>query len=303
MTKSLSSNLLKNGSAQWTPGERIIDANSRMAKRMEELAVAVSAEDEASPGGDGFRQGLAARDVSGLFSGSEDRVVVKAQEDLEKEERERKAAGEAMLAQARREADRLIEAARAQAQQIRREAEEQAQAQKKQVLDAARKQGYEGGQKTAMQELEKGRRELEQNRKELEEAYQKQVDTFEPRFIETITAIYEHIFHVDLTSYRGILENLIADTMRRTEMSREFVIHVSKEDYPYVSMQRKQMQACVATGSSSVVIVEDELLGKNECLVETESGIFDCGVDTQLEELSKKLKLLSFEKNAKGSPS
>ena len=43
-------------------------------------------------------------------------------------------------------------------------------------------------------------------------------------------------------------------------------------------------------------VIEDISLRKNECLIETEGGIFDCGLGTQLAELSRKLRLLSYEK-------
>ena len=45
-----------------------------------------------------------------------------------------------------------------------------------------------------------------------------------------------------------------------------------------------------------IEIIEDIALVKGDCLIETDGGIFDCGISTQLEELSKKLRVLSFEK-------
>ena len=49
-------------------------------------------------------------------------------------------------------------------------------------------------------------------------------------------------------------------------------------------------------GNATMEIIEDVSLHKNECLIETEGGIFDCGLGTQLSELTRKLKLLSYEK-------
>ena len=96
-------------------------------------------------------------------------------------------------------------------------------------------------------------------------------------------------------SYREVLCYLISATMRKTEDNRSFLVHVSKEDYPYVSMQKKQIMAGATAPNSTVEIVEDMTLGKGECMIETESGIFDCGLGTQLSELRQKLKLLSYE--------
>ena len=134
--------------------------------------------------------------------------------------------------------------------------------------------------------------------KQLEEEYQKMVEELEPKFVDTISSIYEHIFHVDLDSYREVLAYLISTTMHKIEGVRSFLIHVSKEDYPYVSMQKKQLTANALAPGSSVEVVEDATLGKNDCLIETENGIFDCGLGTQLAELRQKLKLLSYEKES-----
>ena len=102
----------------------------------------------------------------------------------------------------------------------------------------------------------------------------------------------------DLDSYREVLAYLISTTMHKIEGVRSFLIHVSKEDYPYVSMQKKQLTANALAPGSSVEVVEDATLGKNDCLIETENGIFDCGLGTQLAELRQKLKLLSYEKES-----
>ena len=59
-------------------------------------------------------------------------------------------------------------------------------------------------------------------------------------------------------------------------------------------MQKKQLMASVAGINSNVEIIEDMTLARTECLIETDGGIFDCGLGTQLGELSKKLKLLSY---------
>lgn len=122
------------------------------------------------------------------------------------------------------------------------------------------------------------------------------VDELEPQFVDTITGIYEHIFHVELGEYREILAHLITTTMRKAESNKVFLIHVSKEDYPYVSMQKKQIATGATAPNSTVEIVEDITISPNECLIETEGGIFDCGLGTQLSELRQKLKLLSYEK-------
>lgn len=285
----MSSNLYKRNAfygIQTEPEKRIIDTNEIAAKRLEALAEIMKS--SAGKGeSQGFVQGLDAKEVSVLLSedGEESGNVIKGapSEDTS-----------ALLGKAQEEAAEIVSAARQQADTIVKEALEQAENSKKNVLEEARMNGYREGINRANKEVEQLKAELARKEKELETHYRAQYDTMESDLVETITGIYEHIFHVDLSSQRELLVHLIAATMRKSDSSRSFIIHVSKEDYPFVSMQKKQLQAGVAGVNSSVEIIEDMTLAKSECLIEADGGIFDCGLGTQLEELGKKLKLLSY---------
>ena len=104
---------------------------------------------------------------------------------------------------------------------------------------------------------------------------------------------------MELSSYREILTALISDVLHKLEGSKNFIIHVSKDDYAYVSMQKKQMLAGAVSESTTVDVVEDAAVARNECMIETENGIFDCGLGTQLSELKKRLTLLCWGREKK----
>ena len=40
-------------------------------------------------------------------------------------------------------------------------------------------------------------------------------------------------------------------------------------------------------------ITTDETLGKNDCIIETDGAVFDCSLDKELVNLTKKIKMLS----------
>ena len=274
----MSSNLLKRGFTQLVEEDaRVINTNDLVAKRIRELAAKMQ-QDE----GTGFISGLAADKVEALVTDTGDGEenpqtsgnVIKAGEDLQKLKEEAEA-----------EAQKIIEA----------DARAQAEAQKADALEQARRQGQQEAKAEAERAEAQRAAEYQKKAAGLDAEYQKRMDELEPQFVDTITGIYEHIFDVDLHSYREVLCYLISATMRKTEDNRSFLVHVSKEDYPYVSMQKKQIMAGATAPNSTVEIVEDMTLGKGECMIETESGIFDCGLGTQLSELRQKLKLLSYE--------
>lgn len=282
----MSSNLLKNGYTTLQREEtRVIDTNELVEKRLEELSVKMR-----QPQNAGFVSGLQAAEVSPgepLPDGETGSNVIRAGEDAD-----------SILAKARADADAILETARADSERLTARARADAEQTRGQILAQAREQGYQEGIHRAQEEAEQGKRQLREQEKLLEENYQAQLDQMEPQLVDTITGIYEHIFHVELGSYREILTGLISSTMRKVEGVRSFMVHVSKDDYPFVSMQKKQLAAAMTSPDCVLEIIEDISLGKNECLIETESGIFDCGLGTQLTELSQKLRLLSYEKDA-----
>ena len=288
VTRSLSSNLLKRGFTKLSEDDtRVINTNDLVAKRIRELSAKMQQTKT-----EGFVSGLAADKVDALVADTEESEgepqscgnAIKAGEDLQK-----------LREDAEAQAAQIVEEAKTQAESILQDARAQAESEKQAVLEQARKQGLAEAQAQADRIQTQREAEYREKTAGLDAEYQKMIDELEPKFVDTITGIYEHIFHVDLHSYREVLCYLISTTMRNTEDNKSFLIHVSKEDYPYVSMQKKQITAQAVSPNASVEIIEDMTLGKGECLIETEGGIFDCGLGTQLAELRQKLKLLSYE--------
>ena len=279
----MSKNLVKQYYAVEAEETRVIDANEAIRRRQEtapkKTLKAASV--------DGFMSGLNAEeiDLSSEGEGASESNVIKAREDTQ-----------AMLEQARAEAQTILDRAGNEASKLIKDAIAQAEAEKNSILDQARQQGYEAGQGKAQAEADMARKEYQEKARQLEAEYQRQLDELEPQFIDTITAIYEHIFQVELGNNKAILEHLISNTMHKLEGGGNVLVHVSKEDYSYVTMQKDQILAGTASGTGIVEIVEDMTLGKNECLIETDSGIFDCSLGTQLEGLKQKLMLLAWSK-------
>ncbi|MCM1089682.1 MAG: FliH/SctL family protein [Butyrivibrio sp.] len=298
MTRLLYSNLLKMGFTDFQNIEkRVIDANGMMEQRMERMAVQQAQVKKKSPAGsaDGFAAGLSAETIEGLFGGDSEEGagsnVIKAANNEEYE---------AAIADANVAAEEILEKARAQAQAESDEliagAKEQIEKERQETLAKAKEQGYREGAERAKRELESKLDELVKKEKEMEDGFDDLLKQLEPQFVDVITDVYEHLFNVELSGYREILMHLILSAMRKIEGSRSFLIHVSAEDYPYVSMEKKQLAGAITSPNATLELMEDATLSHNQCMIETEAGIFDCGLGTQLAELTQRLKLLSYEK-------
>lgn len=278
----LYSNLLKSGTTVVTEEKKkVIDTNELIAKKLENYRKEQSRQS-------GFRAGLQAEEI-----------------ELADPEDAGTDAGPGVPAETAvydgPSAEELLNQAEEEIAKMRKKASEELEEERKNVLEKAKKegfdQGFETGQKQGEALADEKIEQLEKQKLQMQKEYQEKVEELEPDLVDTITRIYEKVFDVELKDYRGIIVYLISTAMSQIEGARNFLIHVSKEDYSYVSIQKKEIVESSVGGNVSVEIVEDVSLKKNECLIETEGGIFDCGLGTQLEELEKKLKLLSYEKD------
>ena len=204
---------------------------------------------------------------------------------------------ETLVNDARAEAERIISEARADAEQIVAEARDNAQA----VSDDARNKGYQAGysegSERASQEINNMREALDNEKKELEDLYQKKFNEMEPELVETITDVYEHIFKTDLKMHKTIAGHLVASALRNIEGTKSFLIHISKDNFDYVNSRKNMLEEAVRVPGSVIEIMEDISLPPNSCMIETDGGIFDCSLGTELSELSTKLRLLSYSKD------
>lgn len=295
VTRSLSKNVYKSSWVRVSDEEKcLVDSNSRLEERIAQWETLRRTNESAMPQYDGSDEGEAAEFVSGiggeeidaLFDDGDRSNVIKAGAEE---------AGPDLEA-VRAEAQEILDSAQAQADEMIRNAQAEIEVQRRQAQDAGNKQGYNEGYQQGLSEVDDMKRALMEEKRQLEQEFEQLVEELEPEFIDTITAVYNHIFSVDLADNRDILVHLIDSTLRKVESSRTFIVHVSAEDYPYVNMQKQALVEGAVAGRGLIEIIEDIALIKGDCLIETDGGIFDCGIGTQLEELTRKLRVLSFEK-------
>lgn len=284
----MSSNLLKSGWVTIRQEEtRVIDSNSLIQKKIRNglsIQNRKTGGEEASCG-DGFLSGLNAETIE-YSEDSQEEAVLKSPSEEEKEAlfREIQQAREE-LASVKAEADSMIENAKAEITIMQTKAYEE-----------AKNQGYQEGCRQGMAEADALKNEYAASQKQLEADYQRELEELEPKLIDALTGIYEHVFQVDLSDYKELVTGLLIRTMQKMDDVRIFMVHISREDYHKVINGRERILAETGTGSAKVEFIEDMTLSQSQCFIETENGIYDCSLGTELKELERKLKLLSYEK-------
>ena len=285
----MSSNFFKSTAVVQEREVRIINSNDLVAKKLENIARFAQTDDSGELE-DMFSEGIEATEVAMLLT-EEDAVMPSMNEETMPADKGSKADMQITS----KVASDIIQKANEEAEQILNNAKKEALEIKNEASRAGKEQGYAEGLKKGAEELVYKQQELEQMKKDLESDYRAVVEELEPKLVDVITEVYEHVFGIVLEEHREIVLHLINSTLFQMDGVRKFLLHVSKDDYPYVSMQKKELVAGTGVASENVEIIEDFSMKKGQCIIETDGAIFDCGFKTQMEELRKQLKLLSYE--------
>lgn len=276
--KSLS-NLLKKGFLTVTnhePRTRIIDTNELVAAKIEAL---LEAEKEMTldDGEDGFISGLEAEKVEMLLD-DQDKIVVKSQEELQEE------------------AEMLLENARLEAAEILHNADEKAETVRKAAFEQGQKQGYEDGYHRAVAEAEIMKQNLLEEQKNLELDYHQKLEELEPMLLDKILEVLDDTLAIDLKDNQTTLLYLLKKNLGQIENSGNYIIRIAKEDMEIMQLNRDFLMTGL-TPDTRLEFLEDGTLSKGQCRLETDGGIFDCSLDTQLAALKKELQILAGSRN------
>lgn len=193
-----------------------------------------------------------------------------------------------LIDKANAEAERILENARIAAEDIRANAGE-----------LGYQEGLENGRNAGLQEFVVQKALLDTQKEELEAKYQALVDEFEPKLVEAIVSVYEHVLGNGLYDRRDVISHLIKRALNDTETENQIIVHVNDDDYDLIFDRFEDIVSQKSFTHTPELRRHSDYV-KGECKIETNYGIIECSIDTQIAELNKTLRALSFEKNSNG---
>lgn len=209
-------------------------------------------------------------------------VITEQNADVEKEK---------LLENARLEADKIINDAKAEADRLMDEAKQRAQ-----ILYADNKsKGYADGLDEQQNEFEQKKTDLEKELAEkkasLEDEYNKYSDELESDLVEAIIKVFDKVFHIQFGKSKEILLHLVKNTISKVEVGREFRIHVAHTNYKFMLSHLDEIKERIGN-DIDIEVVNDANLEASDCQIETSFGVFDCGIDMELNNLVNDIKAL-----------
>ena len=263
--------------------------NAILEKRLKEEAERRSRqpEHELVAAQDGFTEGLNAEKVDVLLepdaeAASQQNASIQEQEQLNQE-----------IEEARNELASL----QAQLEQEKEQAQLEIDQMKAKAFEEANEQGYQEGYRKGLDSVQELQKQCEDERLQQEQEYQKKLEEMEPLMVDTLCDVYSHIFKVEAKEHKELVLKLLQDTLLKVDGTGSIIVHVAKEDYAYVQEQKGALLEEAGMQSGSVEIVSDAALARAQCMIETEGGVYDCSLDTELAELKRRLMLLAYQKS------
>ena len=283
------SNLYKAGFVHLGEDARVIDMNAILEKRLKEEAERRSRqpEHELVAAQDGFTEGLNAEKVDVLLEPDAEAASLQNASIQEQEQ----------LRQEIEEARNELASLQAQIEQEKEQAQLEIDQMKAKAFEEANEQGYQEGYRKGLDSVQELQKQCEDERLQQEQEYQKKLEEMEPLMVDTLCDVYSHIFKVEAKEHKELVLKLLQDTLLKVDATGSIIVHVAKEDYAYVQEQKGALLEEAGMQSGSVEIVSDAALARAQCMIETEGGVYDCSLDTELAELKRRLMLLAYQKS------
>ena len=268
---------------------RVIDSNELISEKLVHIRNTVNSEGFS---GDGFSAGLNPLNVSEVLNDNskvigEELTVMDEQAIVEAESKR-----DDIINSAKMEADSIVGRANEDAMSIIENAKMEAE----RILLEARENGYVDGVQQAQAEADAIKQqvvnEFEQEKKQLIAEYRRKSEQLEPDLVDVILKIFADITKTVSIDKKDMILTLVNNVMNGGEASRNFIIRCSVEDAIFLR-ENKEKIVGATRNDIQIEIVSDPSMKRNECLIDTDSGIYDCGLDIQLENLINDIRILS----------
>ncbi|MGI6703177.1 MAG: FliH/SctL family protein [Clostridia bacterium] len=205
----------------------------------------------------------------------------------------------------RAEESSLLEDARARAAEIIDKALRESEDIRKGAQQEGYKRGYnEGLEKGTAEGYEKGRQQgLDTANRMIEEAVEiKQraleakeriVKEAEAEIIRIVIEIARKVLGEQVKTDREAVLGLVRGALKKCTFSGRVTMKVSPEDYDMVELSKRRLLSEI-DGITQLDIVVEDALSQGSCLLETDAGCIDAGVEVQLDRIQHVFRELLY---------
>ena len=203
--------------------------------------------------------------------------------------------GDAILeeerAKCRIQARKIVDDANEQADFILSQAREESEHIKEESFQKGYNEGFQKGEDEAKGQYNRLETELNEKIEHHEKEYNEMIDDIEPRYVKVIISLIQKITGVLMEDRDDLIIYLIKNSIGNLDKSAHYTFRISGEDSFIVESHKKEIKEILGE-DVSVEYIEEKDLKKDECIIETDNQMVDCGLKTQLDNLIETLKMM-----------
>lgn len=176
-----------------------------------------------------------------------------------------------------------------------------AQAEARALLDTAYTDGYDAGVRAAAAAGDGLLKTLEQAIADESEERANLVRSIEEQALMLCVDTAEKVIRHEVRTDMGIVARVLKLCLRRVRDRDEVTVRVSPKEVDAIRAMRDELLGS-AEGLRGVNIVDDRRVSAGGCIVESPSGDFDARIETQIEQIRKKLMDAFHNEFSKSDP-
>jgi flagellar assembly protein FliH len=207
-----------------------------------------------------------------------------------------------LIDEARREAEAIIQKANDEARQLlERIDQERAQfeQEKAEARESARQEGFQQGmaegRQSGLQEFSETIKFAKEVVESSKAEYQKTIESSEGTILDIGIKVAERILSGVLEEDSSKFLPVVKRALKESREYREVQLHVHPSRYSFL-LEHKDELLALYPRETNLYIYPDEELKEDSCFIESPGGRINAGVDSQLEEMKRKLiELLESE--------
>ncbi len=196
---------------------------------------------------------------------------------------------EAAQAQARE----IVDSAKKEAEQIVKSAREEAVKLQKSAEEKGRSQGYKDGQSSGLNEFKEKIQQAEAALIEVQNEVSRFYDEAEDAIFSMSLAMAEQVIGMKVERDDAVVVSIAKRLLEKARNGRRFTLKCNPLDLPLLTQSMDILSA--ANGGKPIELDDDRNITRGGCRLETDYGILDGTMDSQLEQLRRIAEDLSDE--------
>lgn len=198
-----------------------------------------------------------------------------------------------IIDQAVKDAEKLLEVSKQEALLEKETIIENGKKEALKIKEKAKENGYKEGLDKVKKEYEQIMNEAMSIKEQARKEYKDLLESLEADMIILLYDVSKKIFGEEIQLNKENILKMIECNINKLSSKESLILRVSKEDYIYVKENKDKLIENISD-CDDLIIRQDNSLGKNGLIIESQNGNIDASLNLQLENIKKNfLKLLA----------